>query len=116
MTKERTTPVKEQPTFREEGLKPAQIRLLIAIFVSAFVLFFIAFDFGNDLWLISIFLFGQWIPWLRVEYWVQLGSGVLVFCFMVGFMLYLEARQRAKGEEFWLAKYGDEIGWPLMIL
>jgi hypothetical protein len=86
----------------EDSPKP-KLRLFIAIIVTFFVAILIFIDQGLGLWPGGF-------------YWILFALGILLSCLIIGFLFAVNDKRLASDEETWLEKYGDEIGWPIMIL
>ena len=104
------------PEILEEGLTTSQIRRIVVIFVTALITLLIWVDIIQSPWQIWIVFLGQWIPGLIWEYWVLLFSGTVIGGILFGFIFYWDKCQLARNKQSWLRTYGDELGWPLMIL
>jgi hypothetical protein len=101
------TPLDEEPipviTLPEENIPKSRLRLFITIVVTIFVAILVLIDQGLGFW-----SFGY--------YWVLFGSGIGLSSLMFGLLFVWNDRQRKEEEETWLERWGEEIGWPLMIL
>lgn len=93
----------EKITFKEEGFSGAQLRLVVTFLVSILIIVI----------LFSDALLGFWQVWF---YWLSFFVGIIISGFVIGLLLHWNTQQRKKKQESWLSKWGDEIGWPLMIL
>lgn len=93
----------EKITFKEEGLSGAQLRLVVTFLVTILIIVILIFD-G---------ILGFWQVWF---YWLNFLMGIILSGFIIGLLLQWNTQQQKKDRESWLNKWGDEIGWPLMIL
>ena len=79
------------------------LRLLVTIIVTMFI---------GVLVIIDQFL-GLWLLWV---YWLLFALGLIVCSLFMGVLLRWNEGRRKENEETFLERWGDEIGWPLMIL
>lgn len=93
----------EKITLPEEGISGAKLRWLITIIVTVFIVVLFLYDFFLGFW-------------MHLFYWISLVAGIILGLTILGYVSYWNTRQLEIKGESWLAKWGDEIGWPLMIL
>jgi hypothetical protein len=86
----------------EEIVKP-KLRLYITIIITVFVGTLIYID-----QLLGLWLFGF--------YWILFAVGLIVCSIFIWILLRWDKRNRKEGDETFLEKWGEEIGWPLMVL
>lgn len=105
MTKESTSNMKpfSKITIPDEDIPKPKLRLLITVILTIFCGVLILFD--------------QFLGMGTLEvYWILFAAGLIGCCMIIGLVLFVNQKTRMKGEETWLEKWGEEIGWPLMIL
>ncbi len=90
-------------TLPNEDIPRSKLRLFVTIIATIFVGALVSID---------QFL-GLWLLWV---YWVLFVLGLLVCCVIIWVLLRWNEGHRKEGEETILERWGDEIGWPLMIL
>lgn len=90
-------------TLPDEEIPKPRLRLFITIVVTVFIAILVFID---------QFL-GLWLLWV---YWLLFAIGLLGCIFTIWILLRWNERHRKNEEETFLEKWGDEIGWPLMIL
>jgi hypothetical protein len=97
----------EQPfetiTLPEEDIPQSKLRIAINVIVSAFIIILVIIDQFLGLWPFGI-------------YWVLFALGVIVCSILTWILLRWNESHKKEDEETFLEKWGDEIGWPLMIL
>jgi hypothetical protein len=104
-TKETLTNDEPFPTITlpEEDIPKPRLRLYITSVVTVFIIILISIDQIFSVWPVGF-------------YWIQFALGILLSCLCIGLILIINEKRRTGEEETWLEKYGDEIGWPIMIL
>jgi hypothetical protein len=90
-------------TLPEEDFAKPKLRLVVTIIVTVFVGVLIFFDHLLGLWSFGL-------------YWILFVVGLIVCCMAIWILLRWDKRNRKEGDETFLEKWGDEIGWPLMVL
>jgi len=86
-----------------EDVGKSKLRLFITIVVTVFIGVFVAIDHLVGWWSLGI-------------YWVLFTLGLTGCGIILWVLLRWNERHRKDGEETFLEKWGDEIGWPIMIL
>ncbi len=90
-------------TLPEEAIPKSCLRLFITTIVTIFIVILVFIDQGLGLWPIGY-------------YWTLFVAGLILSLCVIRLVLLLNLRWRRVGEETWLERRGEEIGWPLMIL
>lgn len=90
-------------TLPDEKIVKPKLRVYIAIIMTVFVGALIFID-----QLLGLWPFGY--------YWILFAVGLIVCCIFIWILLRWDKRNRKEGDETFLEKWGDEIGWPLMVL
>lgn len=90
-------------TLPDEDIPKSRLRLFVTTIITIFVVILVFFDLGLGLW-------------SSEYYWILFGAGLTLCLLVIGLLLVWNLRQRKEGEETWLEKWGEEVGWPLMIL
>ncbi|MFX1564889.1 MAG: hypothetical protein ACFFCH_02740 [Promethearchaeota archaeon] len=93
----------ETITLPEEDIPQSKLRIVITVIVSAFIVILVIIDQFLGLWPLG-------------AYWVLFALGVIFCCVLMWLLLRWNEGHRKEEEETFLEKWGDEIGWPLMIL
>ncbi|MFW9934268.1 MAG: hypothetical protein ACFFDU_01885 [Candidatus Thorarchaeota archaeon] len=90
-------------TLADEGILKPKLRLYITIIITVFVGTLIFIDQLLGLWPIGFYL-------------ILFAVGLIVCSIFIWILLRWDKRTRKEGDESFLEKWGDEIGWPLMVL
>ncbi len=90
-------------TLPEEDFSKPKLRLVVTTIVTVLVSVLIFFDQLLGLWPFGL-------------YWSLFAVGLIVCCIAIWILLRWDKRTRKEGDETFLEKWGDEIGWPLMVL
>lgn len=96
-----------ETTFRTIDLPEADfpkrnLRFFITLLVTVFIIIIVFFD--------QLLTFGS-----LVLYWLLFAIGMIFGCLTIGSLLFFTERHQQQGET-WAEKWGEEIGWPIMIL
>jgi Ca2+/Na+ antiporter len=90
-------------TLPDEDVPVSILRLVVTIVVTGFICFLVVID-----QLLGLWPFGM--------YWILLALGVVVCCVLLWILLKWNEEHQQEGAETFLKKWGEELGWPLMIL
>jgi hypothetical protein len=90
-------------TLPNENEPRSKLRLFVTIVMTVFIFVLVLFDQFIGLWSLG-------------TYWVLFTTGLIGCCLFIWVLLRWNEGHRKEGEETFLEKWGDEIGWPLMIL
>ncbi len=86
-----------------EDISQSKLRIAITVIVSIFIIILVIIDQFLGLWPLGV-------------YWILFSMGLIICCIVILVLLRWNEGHRREGEETFLEKWGDEIGWPLMIL
>ncbi len=87
----------------ENDIPKSKLRIFATIIISVFIVILVVIDQLLGLWPLYI-------------YWVLFSLGLIVCTIGLWVLLRWDERHREDDKHTFLEKWGDEIGWPLMIL
>jgi len=87
----------------EDDIPKSRLRIFVTIIVSVFIMILVIIDQLLGLWSLEI-------------YWVLFTLGLIVCTIGLWVILRWDERHREDDKQTFLERWGNEIGWPLMIL
>jgi hypothetical protein len=88
---------------REDDIPKSRLQLFVTIIVSVFIVVLVTIDQLLELWSFGI-------------YWILFSLGLIGSTITIWVLLRWDKGHRQEGAKTFLEKWGEEIGWPLMIL